>query len=176
MIRLSQDRMILIYGLHYLLFWYKFCVTFTLQNISYFHWICPIAFMHCYIWGYCVEYAIRLSDDGIINSGSVWFPHTTPHHQSYTFQYEWVWIILIQYVRCQRKLGMDKRISEKLLEEITKSRSPGNHRSGLISSRIDWFDLLAGQGTTPAPESKSINSPVPSWSSSHMCTWLLDKP
>lgn len=48
------------------------------KNISYFHWICPIAFMHCYVWGYCVEYAIRLSDDGIINSGSVWFPHTTP--------------------------------------------------------------------------------------------------
>ena len=51
MIQLSQDRIILIYGLYYLLLLYKFCVTFTPQNMSYFHWICPIAFVHCYVWG-----------------------------------------------------------------------------------------------------------------------------
>ena len=33
---------------------------------------------------------------------------------------------------------MDKWISKKLLEEITKSRSPGKHRSGLISKQ-DWL-------------------------------------
>ena len=40
--------------------------------------------------------------------------------------------------------------------------SPSNEYSGLISIRIDWLDLLAGQGTSqesfPTPQFKSINS------------------
>ena len=40
--------------------------------------------------------------------------------------------------------------------------SPSSEYSGLISFRIDWFDLLAVQGTlqesSPAPQFKSINS------------------
>ena len=38
--------------------------------------------------------------------------------------------------------------------------SPSNEHSGLISFRIDWFDLLAVQGTlesSPTPQFKSIN-------------------
>ena len=41
------------------------------------------------------------------------------------------------------------------------SISPSNEYSELISSTIDWFDLLAVQGTlesSPAPQFKSINS------------------
>ena len=42
------------------------------------------------------------------------------------------------------------------------SISPFNEYSGLISFRIDWFDLLAVQGTlkesSPTPQFKSINS------------------
>ena len=42
------------------------------------------------------------------------------------------------------------------------SISPSNEYSGLISFRIDWFDLLAVQGTlksqsSPAPQFKNIN-------------------
>ena len=43
------------------------------------------------------------------------------------------------------------------------SISPSNEYSGLISFRIDWFDLLAVQGTlksSPARQFKSINSSV----------------
>ena len=40
--------------------------------------------------------------------------------------------------------------------------SPSNEYSGLISFRIDWFDLLAVQGTLkesfPTPQFRSINS------------------
>ena len=39
--------------------------------------------------------------------------------------------------------------------------SPSNEYSGSISFRIDWFDLLAVQGTqesSPNPQFKSINS------------------
>ena len=38
--------------------------------------------------------------------------------------------------------------------------SPSNEYSGLIAFRIDWFDLLAVQGTlksSPTPQFKSIN-------------------
>ena len=41
------------------------------------------------------------------------------------------------------------------------SISPSNEYSGLISFRIDWFDLLAVQGTqesSPTPQLKSISS------------------
>ena len=41
------------------------------------------------------------------------------------------------------------------------SISPSNEYSGLISFRIDWFDLLEVQGTqesSPTPQFKSINS------------------
>ena len=41
------------------------------------------------------------------------------------------------------------------------SISPSNEYSGLISFRIDWFDLLAVQGTlesSPVPQFKSISS------------------
>ena len=36
--------------------------------------------------------------------------------------------------------------------------SPSNEYSGLISFRIDWFDLLVVQGTLQSPQFKSINS------------------
>ena len=39
------------------------------------------------------------------------------------------------------------------------SISPSNEYSELISFRIDWFDLLAGE-SSPAPQFKSINSLV----------------
>ena len=38
--------------------------------------------------------------------------------------------------------------------------SPSNEYSGLISFRMDWFDLLAVQGTqesSPTPQLKNIN-------------------
>ena len=44
------------------------------------------------------------------------------------------------------------------------SISPSNEYSGLISFRIDWFDLLAAQGTqesSPAPQIESINFVAP---------------
>ena len=69
--------------------------------------------------------------------------------------------------------------------------SPSNEYSGLISFSIDWFDLLAGQGTLESllqhhsfkvsvlPHSVffmvQLSHPF-LWSNSHICTWLLEKP
>ena len=38
------------------------------------------------------------------------------------------------------------------------SITPSNEYSGLISSRMDWLDFLTVQGTSPAPQFKSIHS------------------
>ena len=57
------------------------------------------------------------------------------------------------------------------------SISPSNEYSGLISFRIDWFDL-AVQGTlqesSPTPQFKSINSPVLSFLYDPALTFIYD--
>ena len=58
------------------------------------------------------------------------------------------------------------------------SISPSNEYSGLISYRIDWFDILAVQGTLeslpPTPQFKSINSSVLSFLYSPTLTSIHD--
>ena len=51
--------------------------------------------------------------------------------------------------------------------------SPSNEYSGLMSLRIDWFDLLAGQGTPKTVSSTTIQKhqfsrAQPLWSSAHI--------
>ena len=59
--------------------------------------------------------------------------------------------------------------------------SPSNEYSGFISFRIDWFDLLAVQGTLKHPSSTTVqknqffSTQPSSWSSFHIRTWLLEK-
>ena len=57
------------------------------------------------------------------------------------------------------------------------SISPSNEYSGLISFRMDWFDLLAVQGTqesSPTPQFKSINSSALSFLYSPTLTSIHD--
>ena len=60
------------------------------------------------------------------------------------------------------------------------SMSPSHEYSGLISFRIDWFDLLAIQGTLKSllqhhSSKQTLFGTQPSlWSNSHICTWLLE--
>ena len=61
------------------------------------------------------------------------------------------------------------------------SINPSNEYSRLIFLRVDWFDLLAVQGTLKRmffstiwnPQFFSAQSSL--WSSSHIYTWLLEK-
>ena len=49
----------------------------------------------------------------------------------------------------------------KYWRSLSFSNSPSNEYSGLISFSIDWFDLLAVQGTQefpPVPQSENMNS------------------
>ena len=61
------------------------------------------------------------------------------------------------------------------------SISPSNEYSGLISFRTDWFDLLTVQGTLKSLLRATVwkhqlfSAQPPLWSSSHFCTWLLEK-
>ena len=62
------------------------------------------------------------------------------------------------------------------------SFSPSNEYSVLISFKSDWFDLLDALGTHKSFSSTTVQkhqflSAQPSlWSSSHIRTWLLEKP
>ena len=62
------------------------------------------------------------------------------------------------------------------------SISPSNEYSGLISFRIDWFDLLAVHGDSRVFSSIMVQKyqffgPQPFlWSNPHIHTWLLEKP
>ena len=63
------------------------------------------------------------------------------------------------------------------------SISTSNKYSGLISFRIDWFHLLAVQGTLSSVFSSTtiwkhqFLGALPSlWSSCDICTWLLERP
>ena len=61
------------------------------------------------------------------------------------------------------------------------SISPSSEYSGLISFRIDWFDVHTVQATLKSllqhhSLKASILGTQPSlWSNSHICTWLLEK-
>ena len=61
------------------------------------------------------------------------------------------------------------------------SISPSNEYSGLISFRIDWFDLLAVQGTvkifssTTVQKHQFFGTQLSLWSNSHIHTWWLEK-
>ena len=61
------------------------------------------------------------------------------------------------------------------------SISPSNEHSGLISFRIDWFDLLAVQGlsrvfsNTTVQKHQFFSAQLSPWSNSHIHTWLLEK-
>ena len=74
------------------------------------------------------------------------------------------------------------------------SISPSNEYSGLISFRIDWFDLLAVQGFSRVYSNTTVqkyqffgiqlsikkyqffSTQLSLWSNSHIHTWLLEKP
>ena len=57
------------------------------------------------------------------------------------------------------------------------SISPSNAYSGLISFRIEWFDLLAVQGTFKSLQKHQFfGTQLFLWSHSHIDTWLLEKP
>ena len=62
------------------------------------------------------------------------------------------------------------------------SISPSNEYSGLISSRIDWLDLLEVQGTlkrvfsnTTVQKHQFFGTQLSLWSNSYIHTWLLKK-
>ena len=59
---------------------------------------------------------------------------------------------------------------------FTFSVSPSNEYSGLISFRIDWFNLLRSEGLPRVYSSTIIlGAQLSLWSNSHNGTWVLDK-
>ena len=68
-------------------------------------------------------------------------------------------------------------------QSISFSSSPSNEYSGLISFRIDWFDLLAVHGilsrvfsSTKIWKHQFLSAQSSLSTNSNICTWLLKKP
>ena len=77
---------------------------------------------------------------------------------------------------CIRVFSNELALSIRWAKYWSFSISPSSEYSGLISFRVDRFDLFAVQGTLkspPAPQFKNINSSL--WSNSQIYTWLLEK-
>ena len=53
--------------------------------------------------------------------------------------------------------------------------NPSNEYSGLISFRIDWFDLLAVLSSITILKPQFFGIQPSLWSNSHICIWLLEK-
>ena len=69
-------------------------------------------------------------------------------------------LLLLSVFPSVRVFSRDSVLRIRWPEYWSFSISPSNEYSGLISFRIDWFDLLAVQGilkSSPAPEFKSIS-------------------
>ena len=79
-------------------------------------------------------------------------------------------------------LGMVLIIRWPKHRSLSFSISPSNEYSGLISFRMDCFDLLAVQGTLRIFSSivvqkhQFFSTHISLWSNSHIHTWLLEKP
>ena len=62
------------------------------------------------------------------------------------------------------------------------SIGPSNEHSGLISFRVDYFDLFAVPGTLKSllqhhsSKASILGAQLSLWSNSHIHTWLLEKP
>ena len=68
------------------------------------------------------------------------------------------------------------------IKSFSFSISPSNEYSGLISLRIDWFDLLQSKGlfrvfsSTTVQKHQFFGAQLSLHSNSHIHTWLLKKP
>ena len=82
-----------------------------------------------------------------------------------------------------RVFSNESAICIRWLKNWSFSISSINEYLGLIFFRIDWFDLLAIQGThtrvfssTTIWKHQFLGTQPSLWSSFHICTWLLEKP
>ena len=91
-------------------------------------------------------------------------------------------LILPSIFPIMRVLSNESALCIRWLQYWSFSISPSNEYSGLISFRTDWFDLLAVQGTLKSliqhhsSKHQFFGTQLSLWSSSHICTWLLEKP
>ena len=91
---------------------------------------------------------------------------------------------LFQHQGLFQWVGSSHQVAKVL--ELQVSISPSKEYWGLISFRIDWFDLLAVQGTlkslsrvfssTTIWKHQFFSAQHSLWSNYHICTWQLEKP
>ena len=93
-------------------------------------------------------------------------------------------LLCLQYFPASRSFPRSQLYASggQNIKSFSFSISPFNEYAGLISFRVDWFDLLAVQGTLKgllqhhSSKGKFFRVPLCLWSYSYIHTWLLEKP
>ena len=104
-----------------------------------------------------------MSTESVIPSNHLSLPHTSPPALN-LFQHQGLFQGVDSFIMCPK------------YSSFSFSISPSNEYSGLISFRVDWFDLLAVQGTLKSflqqhNSKASVLQAQPSlWSNSHIYT------
>ena len=97
-------------------------------------------------------------------------------------QWTWVWVDQTHVLGGLLQLAMDREAWRAAVHGVTMSQTQLSDWTELklFSCRIDWFYLLAVQGTLKSllqhHNSKVSKVQLSLWSNSCMCTWLLEKP
>ena len=172
-----------------------------------FHTLCSLPLLFCFLhWfkqaslveEYCGNSSVQFSCS--VMSDSLWPPWTAACQASLSITNSWSLLNLMSielvvpsnHLMLCRPLLLPPSIFPSIRvfsnESVLRIRwpkywsfsfriSPSNEYSGVISSRIDWFDLLAVQGTlksSPIPQFKSISSLVHSFLYSPTLTFIHD--
>ena len=136
---------------------------------------------------------IKTNLDSLLKSRD--FTDKGPSSQSYDFSSSHVWMWELNYLEswvlknwCFRTVVLEKILerpldSKEIRLSILKEISPSNEYSGLISFRIDWFDLLSllPKGlssvfsSTTMEKHQFFGTQSSLWSNFHIHTWLLCK-
>ena len=72
--------------------------------------------------------------------------------------------------------------SHQVAKVLALQHQSSNEYSGMIFFRMDWFDLLAVQGTLQSllqhhsPKHQFFGAQPSLWSNSHIHSWLVEKP
>ena len=94
---------------------------------------------------------------------------------------------VIPFCSCFQSFPASRKVSQlftsggQSIGASTSAISPFNEYSGLVSFRVDWFDLtvhgiLKSLSNTTVWKHQFFSAQPSLWSSSHIHTWLLEKP
>ena len=150
----------------------------------------PPGYRFCCCWSITKSVSLQLSDSlqpHGLQHASLLCPSLSPDLCSNSDSLSWwcylsTWSSATLFPSCPQSFLASGPFPKSLPQywSFSFSISPSNEYSGLISFRIDWFDLIAVQGTLKIlPQNLSSKASVLQcsvfWATSHICTKAVGK-